>query len=150
MDFADDFVVNDPLTFSCFLEGGFAVNIFRFDVHSWIFLFHPVRCAWIILVIVVSPSSTCLKYLEMISPSSVCLNSSGLVRILFSCELALFGFSVLVIFVFRLGSKLPCLFPFLLYVLVPFRFLRICAVSFLVLFGILRFIFNPPKQKVPN
>ena len=37
MDFADDFLVNDPLTFSSFLEGEFAANIFRFGIHYWIF-----------------------------------------------------------------------------------------------------------------
>ena len=62
----------------------------------------------------------CLDFLEMISPSSVCLNSSGIVRILFSRELARLEFAVRIIFVFRLGSKLPCLFPFLFYFLVPF------------------------------
>ena len=39
MDFADGFVVDDPFTFAYFLEGGFATNIFRFEVHSWIFYF---------------------------------------------------------------------------------------------------------------
>ena len=68
----------------------------------------------------------------MILPSSVCLNYSGVVRILLSCELDRLEFSVLVIFVFRLGSKLPCLFPFLLYFLVPFHISRTHAVSFLV------------------
>ena len=86
MDFADDFVVNDPLIFCYFLEGKSAANIFRFGIHYWIFLFHWVRCAWIIFV-VFSPGSVCLNYLEMISPSSVWLNSSGIVRIIFSCEL---------------------------------------------------------------
>ena len=124
MDFADDFVVNYPLIFFNFLVGGFAANIFRFGSHSWIFLFHRLWCAWIFLVVVVSPSPACLNCLEMISPSLVCLNYSGIVRILFSCELARLGFSMLVIFVFRLGSNLPCLFPFLIYFLVPFRFSR--------------------------
>ena len=73
-----------------------------------------------------------MNYLEILSPRSVCLNSSGLVRIRISCELALFEFSVLVMIVFRLGSKLPCLFPFLLYFLVPFHISRTHAVSFLV------------------
>ena len=112
IDSADDFLVDDSLTFCYSLEGGFAANIFRFGSHSWIFLFRRVWCDWIILVIFVSPSLACLNYLEIISPSSVYLNSSGIVRILFSCELARLKFSVLVIFVFRLGSKLPCLFPF--------------------------------------
>ena len=60
----------------------------------------------------------------MISPSSVCLNSSGIVRILLSCELVRLEFAVLVIFGFRLGSKLPCLFSFLFYFLVRFCFSR--------------------------
>ena len=68
----------------------------------------------------------CLKYKIrlLISPSSVCLISSGIVRILLSCELAWLELALLIIFDFRLGSKLPCLFPFLFYFLVRFRFLR--------------------------
>ena len=38
MDFAYDFVVDDPLTFDYFLEGSFAANIFRFGIHAWIFI----------------------------------------------------------------------------------------------------------------
>ena len=59
MDFADDFVVDDSLTFGYFLEGGFATNTFRFGIHAGFFftefgvlelskydcLFHRVRCA---------------------------------------------------------------------------------------------------------
>ena len=30
-----------------FLERGFALNIFRFGNHSWLFWFHQVWCAWI-------------------------------------------------------------------------------------------------------
>ena len=106
--------------------------------------------------IFVSPSLVCLNYLEMISPSLVCLNSSWIVRILLSCELARLEFSVLVIFDFRLGSKLPCLFPFLFYFLVRFRFLRTpcrffssflsrgrLSVSFLVLYCLFRFLRTP-------
>ena len=52
------------------------------------------------------------------------MNSYGIVRILLSCELTRLEFAVLVLFDFRLGSKLPCLFPFLFYFLVRFRFLR--------------------------
>ena len=44
MDFADDFLVDDPLTFGFFLEGGFAENTFRFGSHAWIFLFRRVQC----------------------------------------------------------------------------------------------------------
>ena len=98
MDFADDFLVDDPLTFFYFLEGGFSANIFRFGSNSWIFLFHQFRCAWIIFVIFVSPTLACLNYLEMISQSSVWLNYSGIVIILFSCELVRLKFSMLVIF----------------------------------------------------
>ena len=89
----------------------------------------------------------------MISPSLVCLNSYGIVRILLSCELARLKFALLVIFYFRLGSKLPFLFPFLLYFLIRFHFSRtLCrffsyfvsrgrwAVSFIVLFGLIRFV----------
>ena len=39
MDFADNFVVEDPLTFCYFLEGEFSANIFRFGSHSWTFFF---------------------------------------------------------------------------------------------------------------
>ena len=70
MDFADDFVFDDPLIFGYFIEGGFAADIFRFGSHAWIF---------------VSLSSVCLNDLEMISLSLVCLISSGIVRILLSC-----------------------------------------------------------------
>ena len=88
------------------------MNIFRFGSHAWIFLFRQVWCAWII-------------YRRLlISTRSVCLNSSGIVRLLLSCELARLEFSVLVILDFWLGSKLPCLFPCLFYFLVRFRFLR--------------------------
>ena len=52
------------------------------------------------------------------------MNSSGIVRILLSCELVRLEFAVLVIFGFRLGSKLPCLFSFLFYFLVRFCFSR--------------------------
>ena len=80
------------------------------------------------------------------------MNSSGIVIILLSCELARLEFAVLVIFDFRLGSKLPCLCPFY-YIFsfvfvsrgrraVSFLVLFFCGllyVSFLVLFGITRF-----------
>ena len=59
------------------------------------------------LDIFVSLSTVCLNYLEMISSNSVCLNSFGIVKILPSCGLARLEFAVLVIFDFRLGSKLP-------------------------------------------
>ena len=62
IDFADDFVVDDPLIFGYFLEGEFAANIFRFISHAWIFLFtkfcvlelsrwlfHQDRYDWILL-----------------------------------------------------------------------------------------------------
>ena len=58
----------------------------------------------------VSPSLVCLNYIEIISPSSACLNYSGIIIILFSCVLARLKISMLVIFVFRPGSKFPCLF----------------------------------------
>ena len=72
--------------------------------------------------IFVSTSSVCLNDLEMISPSSVWLNSSGIIRILLSCELDRLEFSVIVIFDFRLGSKFSWLFPFLFYFLVRFHY----------------------------
>ena len=49
MDLADDFVVDEPLTFCYFLEGKFAVNIFRFGSN----------------------------YCPLVSPSLLCLNFSG-------------------------------------------------------------------------
>ena len=56
MDSADDFVVDDPLTFCSFLEGVFSENIFRFGSHS---------C-------------------YLVSPSSVFQNFSGIVFTKFS------------------------------------------------------------------
>ena len=132
MDFADDFVFDDPLTFGYFFEEGFAANIFMFGSHSWDFF--------------LSPTLVWLNYLEMISPSSVCLNSSGIVRILLSCELSRIEFSVLVVFVFRLGSKLLCLFPYLFYFLVRFHFLWTRAVSF---FHLIRFVGTWSFLRVP-
>ena len=99
-----------PLHFIFIFKGRFAANIFRFGSHSWLF---------------------CLTEFGVIEFSRVdfiefgVLEFSGIVRILFSCVLARLEFAVLVIFIFRLGSKLPCLFPFLFYFLVypvPFRF----------------------------
>ena len=64
MDFADDFVVDDPLTFGYFLEGEFAANIFSFGSHDRVFCFtefsvlefskddcwfHLICCAWFLL-----------------------------------------------------------------------------------------------------
>ena len=132
-----------PLTICYFLEDVFAANIFRFGIHSRIFLFHRVWCTWIILVIFISLSLVCFNYLELISPILVHLSSSEIVRILFSCELARLRFAVLVIFGFRLGSKLPCLFLFLFY-LSWIRYLLIynglCAVSIFVLFRLFWFV----------
>ena len=34
MNFVDDLVVGDPLTFCDFLEGGFSANVFGFGRHS--------------------------------------------------------------------------------------------------------------------
>ena len=39
MDFADDFVVDDPLTFGYFLKEEFAANLFRFGSLAWILIF---------------------------------------------------------------------------------------------------------------
>ena len=64
----------------------------------------------------------------------MCLNYSGIVIILLSRELARLEFSVLVIFDFRLGPKLPCLFPFYYILSLVFISRGRCAVSFLVLF----------------
>ena len=43
---------------------------------------------------------------------------SGIVRIVFIFVLAQLEFAVLIDLVFRIGSKLPCLFPFLFYFIV--------------------------------
>ena len=117
MDFAHNFVVDDPLTFFFSWK-----VIFCEYIQFWKSLLDPF----------VLPSLVCLNYLEMISPSSVCLNFSGIVRILFSCELAWLEFVVLVNFVFRLGLKLLCLFLFFLFSC-SFSFLA-DAVPFLFLF----------------
>ena len=66
MDFDDDLVVNEPLTFWYFLEGQFFANIFRFGSHYYY---------------LVSLTLVCLNFLESFSPSLVCLNISGIVRI---------------------------------------------------------------------
>ena len=103
----------------------------RWPLHILLFSWRVICCQYLqvwksLLDIFVSPSLACLNYIEMISPSSVCLNISEIARILFSCELARLKFAVLVIFVFRIGSKFLCLFLFLFYSLVdpvPFRFL---------------------------
>ena len=98
--FEDDFVVNDPLTF----------------LLDWRLIFCENLQVWnSFLVILVSLILVCLNFLESISPILVCLNFSGIVRILFSCVLARLDFFVLVLFVFRLGLRLPCLFPFLIF-----------------------------------
>ena len=122
MDFADDFVVDDLLTFGYFLEGEVAANIFRFESHARIFMFHRIWCAWII------------KRWLLISPSLVCLISSGFVRILLSCELAWLEFALLVIFDFWLGLKFPCLFLFLFFFSFVFVYCGRRAISFIVFF----------------
>ena len=70
MDFADDFVVDDPLIFGYFIEGEFL------QISSGLEF---------MLGYIFSPNLVCLNYLEMISPSLVCLEYSGIVRILLSC-----------------------------------------------------------------
>ena len=50
MHFADGFVVDDPLTFCYFLEGGFAANIFRFGSHYWFFWIHRSWCDWVSII----------------------------------------------------------------------------------------------------
>ena len=57
---------------------------------------------------------TCLICLEMISPSFVCLNSSGIVRILFSCELDWIEFAVLCLFL-DLAQRCCACFRFILF-----------------------------------
>ena len=104
----------------------------RWPSRIFLFSWRRICCEYLqvwksFLGIFVSPIWVCLDYLESISLSSVCSNVSGIVRILFSCVLDWLEFAVLVIFVFRLGSKLPCLFSLLFYCLVdpvPFCFLQ--------------------------
>ena len=87
------------------------------------------------MVILVSPSLVCLNFLESFSLSSVRLNFYGIVIIVFSCVWTWLEFAVPVDRIFRLRSKLPCLFPFLFYFLVDFvRFFLVDPVTFLLLF----------------
>ena len=80
-----------------FLEGGFDTNILRFGSHSWIFGFTEFSV---------------LEFSLINFTKFVVINFSWYVRILFSCVLYQLEFAMLVDFVLRLGSKLPCLFPF--------------------------------------
>ena len=96
--------------------------------HILLFSWRGLCCEYLqvwksFLVILVSLSLVCLDFLESIPPSSVCLNFSGILRILFSCVLARLKFPALVIFVFRLGSKLPFLFRFFSFFIDPVPFL---------------------------
>ena len=136
-------------------RGGFCS---RWPPHIWLFSWRGIFCKYLqvwksCLDIFVSPSLVCLNYLWVISLSSVCLNYSWIVRILFSCELVRIEFALLVISDFGLGSKLLCLFTFLFYFLVRFRFSQTpcpffsCfvsrgrrAISFLVLFALIQFV----------
>ena len=43
VNFVDDIVFNEPLTFCDYLEGGFSVNVFGFISH-YCFCFHQVLC----------------------------------------------------------------------------------------------------------
>ena len=101
MDFANDFVVDDPLTFCYLIEGKFAANIFRFGSH----------------------------YCYLVSLSSVCLNFSGILWLrhvgdriefsvlvrFFSCVGARLEFDVLVsVFVFVHVDLAPFIFLFCL------------------------------------
>ena len=116
MYFADDFVVDDSLTFCYFLVGEFAANIFRFGINSWLFLFHLVWCAQI--------------YLEL-SESSFLVNWLGSN---FPCLLFLFlDLAQRCRACFRFYS----IFAWILWLFVS-RGAR--AVSFLVLFGLFRFV----------
>ena len=115
-----------PSHFVIFLKGNLLQIYSGLEVILGYFCFTEFGVFELSLLFLFCRFLACLNYLKMISPSLVCLNSSGIVRILSSCEFARLRFSVLVVF-FRLGSKLPFLFPFLLYFLldsVPFRFLR--------------------------
>ena len=129
VNFADDFVVDDPR--ACFFLKGLLLQIYS--------------GLELILGYLVLPSLVWLDFLESISPSLVSSNFSEIVRILYSCVLARFKFAVIVDFFHRLGSKLPCLFPFYFIILwIPcILFSRgSCAVSFFVLFVLFRFVGN--------
>ena len=97
MDFADNFVVEDPLTFCYFLEGEFAANIFRFGIHCWLFWFHQVWCAWIFYNQFHRVWCAWI-FLESLEPSFLVYWPGS-------------NLPCLLIF-FRLGLNLPCLFPF--------------------------------------
>ena len=117
----------------------------RWPPLTWLFSWRGICCKYLqvwklCLDIFVSPSSVCLNYLEIILPSSVCLKSFGIARILFSCEMARLEFAMRVIFDFWLGSKFPFLFPFYHILSLVFVSCGRHAVSFLVLFGLIRFV----------
>ena len=86
MDFANDFLVDDPLKFFYFLEGEFAVNIFRFGSHS---------CS------LVSLSSVCLIFLKLYGWATEGIGSNFPCLLnFFSCVGAWLKYSVLVLFLF--------------------------------------------------
>ena len=113
-----------PSHFVIFLKGDLLRISSGLEVILGYFCFTEFGVLELSLFFFVSPSLACLNYLEMISRSLACLNYSRMVRILFSYELTRLEFAVLVIYLKILGSKLPFLFPFLSYFLVPFRFSR--------------------------
>ena len=119
MDFTDDFLVEDPLTFGYFLKGEF---------------FKYLQVWNSFLVIFVSPSLVCLNFLEWISLILVCLNYSGIFRIFFACVLAGLEFAVLVYF---LKTRLEVSVPVYVFI---FFYRGSRAVSYLVLFVLFRFV----------
>ena len=63
MDFADDLVIDYPLTFCNFLEGEFAANVFRFGSHSCLW-FNQV---WLILTLNLTLTLNLIKFLHTVS-----------------------------------------------------------------------------------
>ena len=114
----------------------------RWPPHILLFSWRVICCKYLqvwksFLDLFVSPSLVCLNYpcyfcftkFGVLGLSRDDFTKFGVLEFFWNCQNHLFSWivsaqiSVLVIFVFRLGSKLPCLFPFLFYFIVPFCFL---------------------------
>ena len=97
MNFADDFLINDPLTFFILLESNLLQISSGLEVILGYFGF----------------TKFCVLEFSRINFNKFGVPGfSRIVIILFSCLLARLEFDVLVHLFFRLGLSLPCLFPF--------------------------------------